>query len=305
MKVLRKYISFCIGAVAIFTIMLYPTSMPGKVSSWKYGTVYEKTEVIKLQVGFWQSGEIIYPDLDDYADKAPPDAENYILCSANEASFSWRYWIMIDLLPGLLVGITLAKLKYYFTFSGRISLGDYWITGVIPGLVLFVLGVVIDVNVFDKPDIPPATLVIQAIWLIPALSVLSRRCHDRDKSAAFILLLFVPVISIWPAIELAFVEGTQGKNQFDKHSEHPATIDLSKQSKCINEAKQYINIDRGRHDEIVRYNKRRSDNYLLKQLASPSGFRAAYGLTILEAQNRGLDLSNITTKKDPNNLPEL
>ena len=105
-------------------------------------------------------------------------------------------------------------INYYTTFTGRMGRQRYWLTGVIPGLALLIIGALIDVNVFGDPNIPPATMVIQAMWLIPSLSILSRRCHDRNYSAAFIILMFVPIINLWPTIELAFVSGTPGDNEY-------------------------------------------------------------------------------------------
>ena len=105
-------------------------------------------------------------------------------------------------------------LKYYVTFTGRIGRELYWLTGVIPAIFLIIIGAIIDIQFLGDTEIPVATIIIQIIWLIPSLSVLSRRCHDRNKSALFILLLFIPVIELWPIIELGFLKGTSGENKY-------------------------------------------------------------------------------------------
>ena len=40
------------------------------------------------------------------------------------------------------------------------------------------------------------------------------RCHDRDRSGAFALLYIVPLICVWPFIELVFLRGTVGTNKY-------------------------------------------------------------------------------------------
>lgn len=40
------------------------------------------------------------------------------------------------------------------------------------------------------------------------------RCHDRDRSGAFAVLYLVPIICVWPFIELVFLRGTVGTNKY-------------------------------------------------------------------------------------------
>ncbi len=52
-----------------------------------------------------------------------------------------------------------------------------------------------------------------AYWLIIAAYV--KRFHDRDKSAWWLLVGFVPVLGpIWLLIELGFLRGTIGANRY-------------------------------------------------------------------------------------------
>ena len=41
-----------------------------------------------------------------------------------------------------------------------------------------------------------------------------KRCHDRDKSGFFLLLNFIPILNLWPIIELTFFKGTSGSNEY-------------------------------------------------------------------------------------------
>ncbi len=53
---------------------------------------------------------------------------------------------------------------------------------------------------------------ILELWAQAALSV--KRAHDRDKSGWFVLVLLIPLVQIWPVIELWFLRGTTGDNQY-------------------------------------------------------------------------------------------
>ncbi len=53
---------------------------------------------------------------------------------------------------------------------------------------------------------------ILEVWAQAALGV--KRAHDRGRSGWFVLVLFIPVVQIWPFIELWFLRGTTGDNQY-------------------------------------------------------------------------------------------
>ncbi len=53
---------------------------------------------------------------------------------------------------------------------------------------------------------------ILELWAQAALSV--KRSHDRGRSGWFVLVLFIPLVQIWPFIELWFLRGTTGDNQY-------------------------------------------------------------------------------------------
>ena len=63
---------------------------------------------------------------------------------------------------------------------------------------------------------------ILELWAQAALGV--KRAHDRGRSGWFVLVLFIPVVQIWPFIELWFLRGTTGDNQYgsDPLLESPA-----------------------------------------------------------------------------------
>ena len=50
------------------------------------------------------------------------------------------------------------------------------------------------------------------LWSSFALQ--AKRWHDRDKSAWWILLNFIPIANLWALIETLFLRGTEGSNRF-------------------------------------------------------------------------------------------
>jgi uncharacterized membrane protein YhaH (DUF805 family) len=50
------------------------------------------------------------------------------------------------------------------------------------------------------------------IWLL--LATLVRRCHDRNWSGAFLLVGLIPVVHLWPLVELGLLDGAPGHNTY-------------------------------------------------------------------------------------------
>jgi len=77
---------------------------------------------------------------------------------------------------------------------------------------------------YSEADLPYAlaTLFLGLIFLIALcayvwieLACTAKRWHDRDKPAAMLFILFVPIIGgLWTLIECGFLEGTTGPNQY-------------------------------------------------------------------------------------------
>lgn len=49
-------------------------------------------------------------------------------------------------------------------------------------------------------------------WLL--LAALVRRCHDRDRSGAFLLVGLVPVVQLWALVELGLLRGSPEENDY-------------------------------------------------------------------------------------------
>lgn len=96
----------------------------------------------------------------------------------------------------------------YFSPAGRISRSVYWLFSLPLVLVYYLFGyhaATINRYLFLS--------VIIAIGYM-GIMICIKRCHDRGRSGYFTLILLVPVLSLWPTIELGFVKGTTGTNNY-------------------------------------------------------------------------------------------
>ena len=107
----------------------------------------------------------------------------------------------------------------FFSFKGRINRAQFWKYN----LVLFVLIIVLSVLVLlagvvqteEQLDTFSTWVFFITIW--PYLAISVKRCHDRDKSGAWVIVSFAPVIgTIWWLIDLGLLQGTPEKNIYDQ-----------------------------------------------------------------------------------------
>jgi uncharacterized membrane protein YhaH (DUF805 family) len=102
-------------------------------------------------------------------------------------------------------------LREWLSFSGRISRGSYWLQHELPMMGIVILALFLDTAV-KANGVLFGLVAILSIW--PNAATLVKRAHDRGRSGWFVLLCFVPILSVWPGIELGFLQGTAGPNQF-------------------------------------------------------------------------------------------
>jgi uncharacterized membrane protein YhaH (DUF805 family) len=131
------------------------------------------------------------------------------------------------------------------SFEGRARRRDYWLACIGISVVTVVAEGVIRA-VF--PHYPTTLMIIQnpavmfddsSANLIPALlmllvtvpaiytraAVIAKRWHDRGRSAWFTLFSYVPLVNLWPLIELGFIDGQPGENRFGQSPKSPG-VDL-------------------------------------------------------------------------------
>jgi uncharacterized membrane protein YhaH (DUF805 family) len=107
--------------------------------------------------------------------------------------------------------------QFLFSPHGRISRSQYWLKFFVP---YFVIYIVLWLLVFTMREsaagivfaIVFGLFLLAAVW--PSIAILIKRAHDRDWPWPFILLFLVPIVSLWPLIELWFLRGTIGSNRF-------------------------------------------------------------------------------------------
>ena len=112
-----------------------------------------------------------------------------------------------------------------FSFQGRVNRAKWWLVGIASSVVFGVVFAIVMALFGGGTDpttgmpsfsaiggILMAIAYIVLLWIGLAISV--KRCHDRNRSGWFVLLGFVPIANIWYLIEVAFLKGTTGANQY-------------------------------------------------------------------------------------------
>lgn len=117
-------------------------------------------------------------------------------------------------------------LKNYATFSGRARRSEYWYF-VLFNIFALIIAMILDnalgttLAIADEPG--PSRMMLPYGWIyilysvftiLPGLAVAVRRLHDTDRSGAYILLVFIPIIgSIWLLV-LMCLDSTSGPNKY-------------------------------------------------------------------------------------------
>lgn len=112
-----------------------------------------------------------------------------------------------------IVPLSLAQLL--FSFQGRIRRKAYWLASL--GIIIAYIalaGILQSVGLSESVlTLVLGVLYIPVVWI--SLAIQAKRWHDRNKSAWWILINFVPVIgSIWALIENGFLAGDESSNRF-------------------------------------------------------------------------------------------
>lgn len=110
-----------------------------------------------------------------------------------------------------------------FSFQGRIdreTFAKYYLG--VPTLV-YIFAAVVDVLLGANREFEIGCfLVFLLLYLWPMLALQSKRWHDRDKSAWWLLITVIPFIgNLWVLIELCGQKGTEGENRFGPDPKKP------------------------------------------------------------------------------------
>lgn len=111
-------------------------------------------------------------------------------------------------------------LHLFLSRKGRIGRGLYWAT-TIPLVILYFIAIWI---YYIKSTLVGCILVM--LCLYSSMMVNYKRCHDRNRSGIFSYLLVVPLINIWPAIELGFLGAHDDNNRFTNNIDGHAILEF-------------------------------------------------------------------------------
>ncbi len=107
--------------------------------------------------------------------------------------------------------------KYLFTsFEGRIGRQTYWM-GVLAMVVVSFVAALLDLilGTAGESGWGVVSIIVSLAMIYPAIALYAKRWHDRGKSGWWSLIGLVPVIGgIWMLVELGFLKGTSGNNQY-------------------------------------------------------------------------------------------
>lgn len=121
--------------------------------------------------------------------------------------------------------------QLFFSFSGRTNRAPWSIGLIVIAVVGSVLSAIfigsamsgmVGIDPQDSAAIMAAmsrilipSAIIGLVLLWPSLAVYTKRWHDRNKSGWWTLIGLIPVIGgLWLLIELGFLKGTAGPNQY-------------------------------------------------------------------------------------------
>ncbi len=103
-----------------------------------------------------------------------------------------------------------------FSFEGRIPRSTYWLKFNVPYLVIYLVCMLLDavLGTYQKTQVFVIASIFALAAIYPSIAVSVKRFHDRGRSGWFLLVMLIPLVNIWPLIELWFLKGTTGSNQY-------------------------------------------------------------------------------------------
>lgn len=141
-----------------------------------------------------------------------------------------------------------------FSFDGRMRRSEYWLISFGLGIVkiIIALGLIVAIGGFSEENNEIARTVVDLLFLWPALALMVKRGHDRNRSAVYsivVLSLFlvlglaigiagalerddllalggvtVVALGLYVLIDYGFVDGTRGRNRYGLSPKHPEVV---------------------------------------------------------------------------------
>jgi len=123
-------------------------------------------------------------------------------------------------------------MSLFTSFEGRINRQKWWLGLIILMIIQWIFYIVVAM-IFDggmmvsvDPENPESVrqamgalmiplFILILVFLWPTLAIYAKRWHDRGKSGWWTLIILIPFIGpIWGLVELGFLRGTEGPNQY-------------------------------------------------------------------------------------------
>ena len=112
--------------------------------------------------------------------------------------------------------------RRYFEFSGRSRRMEFWMYTLFNVLVA-IAAVAIDYALgFGFENNGPVGIITSLAFFVPSRSVSYRRLHGVDRSAGWLVLVFVPIIGWLVLLIWNCSDGTSGTNRFGPDPKDPA-----------------------------------------------------------------------------------
>jgi uncharacterized membrane protein YhaH (DUF805 family) len=99
-----------------------------------------------------------------------------------------------------------------FSAKGRIPRSTYWYYSFAIVGATFITSLFF--YLFFTDDVSGQTQLLLLVFIIPTIFVSIKRCHDRNHSGWYLLLMLIPIVSFAIGIDLAFFRGTVGDNPY-------------------------------------------------------------------------------------------
>ncbi|KKL50609.1 hypothetical protein LCGC14_2303760 [marine sediment metagenome] len=117
------------------------------------------------------------------------------------------------------------------SYKGRIPRSVYWLNFILPYIVISVVLNIIDSVLGTRVAIDPnlgaaagpgiLSTLFAVLMIYPSIAVAAKRCHDRGRTGWFQLVLIIPIVQLWPAIEILFLKGTHLSTGSNKYGDDP------------------------------------------------------------------------------------
>ena len=89
----------------------------------------------------------------------------------------------------------------FLLWRGRVSRKTYWLCGLLPAIVMSVIGWRLDSPIW-------LTLIVLSVVIYIGLMLSIKRSHDLGYTGFFALVLSVPLLNLWPIVMFWFFKGT-------------------------------------------------------------------------------------------------